>query len=112
MLGALPYRPTGAQTRALADIAADMAAPTRMNRLLQGDVGSGKTVVALLSMRLRDKEIAEVLNISPKTVNSHLKRIYQKLRVNGRRDAVAAARDLGILRDRRATCRPAPGASL
>jgi ATP-dependent DNA helicase RecG len=46
----LPYRPTGAQTRALSEISADMAAPERMNRLLQGDVGSGKTLVALMAL--------------------------------------------------------------
>ncbi len=50
LLAALPYALTGAQTRALADIRADLAAPERMIRLLQGDVGSGKTVVALLAM--------------------------------------------------------------
>jgi len=38
------------QSHAGAEIAADMGAPTRMQRLLQGDVGSGKTVVALLAM--------------------------------------------------------------
>jgi ATP-dependent DNA helicase RecG len=47
---ALPFRLTGAQTKALAEIRADLAAPKRMLRLLQGDVGSGKTVVALLAM--------------------------------------------------------------
>lgn len=47
---ALPFALTGAQTRALADIKRDLLAPERMLRLLQGDVGSGKTVVALLSM--------------------------------------------------------------
>ena len=47
---ALPFRLTGSQEKALDDIAADMAADTRMLRLLQGDVGSGKTVVAFLSM--------------------------------------------------------------
>ena len=49
ILAALPYTPTGAQLRAVDEITADMAAPTRMNRLLQGDVGSGKTLVALLA---------------------------------------------------------------
>lgn len=46
----LPYRPTAAQLRAIDAIAADMAQPLRMNRLLQGDVGSGKTLVAFLAL--------------------------------------------------------------
>ena len=50
VLKALPYEPTGAQTRAVRDIAEDMATPLRMNRLLQGDVGSGKTLVAFLAL--------------------------------------------------------------
>lgn len=50
VLGALPYQPTGAQTRAIEEIAADMAVPVRMNRLLQGDVGSGKTLVAFMGL--------------------------------------------------------------
>jgi ATP-dependent DNA helicase RecG len=47
---ALPFRLTGAQSRALGEIRGDLASGRRMSRLLQGDVGSGKTVVALLSM--------------------------------------------------------------
>ena len=50
VLQSLPYAPTAAQTRAIAEIAADMAAPLRMNRLLQGDVGSGKTLVAFQAL--------------------------------------------------------------
>lgn len=50
VLGALPYSPTGAQTRAIAEIGADLAAALRMNRLLQGDVGSGKTLVAMMAL--------------------------------------------------------------
>jgi ATP-dependent DNA helicase RecG len=50
VLAALTYRPTGAQTRAIAQITTDMGAPTRMNRLLQGDVGSGKTLVAFMAL--------------------------------------------------------------
>jgi ATP-dependent DNA helicase RecG len=46
----LPFALTGAQKKVLKDIGGDMAAPRRMNRLLQGDVGSGKTVVALFAM--------------------------------------------------------------
>ncbi|MCU0831050.1 MAG: ATP-dependent DNA helicase RecG [Rhizobiaceae bacterium] len=47
---ALPYRLTGAQARSIAEIGADMASGERMVRLLQGDVGAGKTVVALFAM--------------------------------------------------------------
>ncbi len=50
VLGALPFRLTEGQQRVVAEIGADMARPTRMLRLLQGDVGSGKTLVALLAM--------------------------------------------------------------
>ncbi|MBJ3762984.1 ATP-dependent DNA helicase RecG [Maribius pontilimi] len=50
VLDTLEYRPTGAQTRAVSEIAHDMESPQRMNRLLQGDVGSGKTLVAFLAL--------------------------------------------------------------
>ncbi|MDY6407694.1 MAG: ATP-dependent DNA helicase RecG [Pseudomonadota bacterium] len=46
----LPFALTGAQERVLVEIERDMAAPERMTRLLQGDVGSGKTIVALMAM--------------------------------------------------------------
>ncbi len=48
----LPFTLTDAQTRALQEVFSDMTSPQRMNRLLQGDVGSGKTVVALFAMLL------------------------------------------------------------
>lgn len=47
---ALPFKLTGAQIRALSEIRGDLASGERMSRLLQGDVGSGKTVVAMLAM--------------------------------------------------------------
>jgi len=50
VLQSLPYSPTGAQTRAIAEITADMATEQRMNRLLQGDVGAGKTLVAFMAL--------------------------------------------------------------
>ena len=50
VLKALPYRPTNAQARAIEEISADMAADKRMNRLLQGDVGAGKTLVAFMAL--------------------------------------------------------------
>ncbi|HEX6809672.1 MAG TPA: ATP-dependent DNA helicase RecG [Gemmatimonadaceae bacterium] len=48
----LPFELTGAQTRAIREIVADMCSDRRMHRLLQGDVGSGKTVVALFAALL------------------------------------------------------------
>jgi len=50
VLKSLPYRPTNAQMRAMDDIADDLAKPLKMNRLLQGDVGAGKTLVAFLTL--------------------------------------------------------------
>ncbi len=52
LLDALPFDLTEAQTRVLREVYADMTSGRRMNRLLQGDVGSGKTIVALFAMLL------------------------------------------------------------
>lgn len=48
LVDALPFRLTGAQVRVIREITGDMASPRPLNRLLQGDVGSGKTIVALI----------------------------------------------------------------
>jgi len=50
LLEILPFQLTGAQRRVLKDIADDLAAPSTMLRLLQGDVGSGKTIVAVMAL--------------------------------------------------------------
>jgi ATP-dependent DNA helicase RecG len=50
-LGHLPFVPTNAQTRAIRDIVKDLVGPRPMNRLLNGDVGSGKTIVAASAAR-------------------------------------------------------------
>lgn len=50
VMAALPYTPTNAQERAIREISDDLASAERMNRLLQGDVGAGKTLVALMAL--------------------------------------------------------------
>ncbi len=52
LVGMLPFELTGAQRRVLGEILADLGAPWPMNRLLMGDVGSGKTVIAALAMAI------------------------------------------------------------
>ena len=49
-LNILPFTPTHAQTRVLTEVARDMAAPVPMNRMIEGDVGSGKTSIALFAL--------------------------------------------------------------
>ncbi len=65
---ALPFALTGSQRTAVREIEADMAAPQRMLRLLQGDVGSGKTVVALLAMAIAVEAGAQAAFMAPTEV--------------------------------------------
>ena len=68
ILEALPYKPTGSQSDAMAEIEADMGSPTRMLRLLQGDVGSGKTLVAMLAMAIAIEAGAQAALLAPTEV--------------------------------------------
>jgi ATP-dependent DNA helicase RecG len=61
----LPYRLTDAQRRVLGEIKGDMMAPRPMNRLLQGDVGSGKTVVALMAALVAIENDTQVAIVAP-----------------------------------------------
>lgn len=61
----LPFTLTEGQERALEEIRADLAAPERMSRLLQGDVGSGKTVVALMAMAAMAESGAQSALMAP-----------------------------------------------
>ncbi len=61
----LPFKPTGAQKRVLREIALDMAEPTPMNRLLQGDVGSGKTIVAVQAAIIAVENGCQVAVMAP-----------------------------------------------
>jgi len=65
LAAALPYRLTGAQQRALEAIVEDLGRPNAMHRLLQGDVGSGKTVVAALSMALAASQGVQSAMMAP-----------------------------------------------
>ncbi len=68
VLKSLPFTPTGAQTRAFAEIAEDMARPQRMNRLVQGDVGAGKTLVALMALLIAVEAGGQGVMMAPTTI--------------------------------------------
>jgi ATP-dependent DNA helicase RecG len=61
----LPFKPTAAQKRVLWEIAADLERPTPMNRLLQGDVGSGKTIIALQAAVIAIENGAQAALMAP-----------------------------------------------
>ena len=65
LLASLPFRLTAAQSRCVEEIRADMASTRQMNRLLQGDVGSGKTLVALCAMLLAVESGGTAAMIAP-----------------------------------------------
>ena len=91
IVDALPFALTGAQAQALAEIRADLAAPKRMIRLLQGDVGSGKTIVALLAMADVVEAGRQAALMAPTEIlaRQHFERIAPARR--GRRPAHRAA---------------------
>jgi ATP-dependent DNA helicase RecG len=67
-LAKLPYQLTGAQQKALADIRADLSSGHPMNRLLQGDVGSGKTVIAALGAAIVIENNAQAAILAPTSI--------------------------------------------
>jgi ATP-dependent DNA helicase RecG len=100
ILTALPYSLTAAQIRVLAEITADLASPTRMVRLLQGDVGAGKTIVALLAMTAAVEAGAQAALMAPTEilVRQHAQRIAGAAEAAGLRLGVLTARDKGTVR--------------
>jgi ATP-dependent DNA helicase RecG len=74
----LPFKPTAAQKRVLKEIAADMAEPHPMNRLLQGDVGSGKTIVALEAAIIALENGYQVAIMAPTEILATQHYLYSK----------------------------------
>jgi ATP-dependent DNA helicase RecG len=98
---ALPYTLTAAQNHALAEILGDIKSPNRMLRLLQGDVGSGKTVVALIAMLQAVEAGAQAALMAPTELLSRQHfAVLQKLCavVPGVRFAALTGRDKGKAR--------------
>jgi ATP-dependent DNA helicase RecG len=100
VLAALPYRPTAAQTRAVAEINADLAAPIRMNRLLQGDVGSGKTLVALMALLSVVEAGGQGVMMAPTEIlaRQHLDGLHPLAESAGVRLEILTGRDKGTAR--------------
>ena len=94
LLAALPYQLTGAQARAVAAIEADMATGERMLRLLQGDVGAGKTVVALLAMARAVEAGRQAALMAPTDIlaRQHYERLKPLCAAAGMRCAVLTGR--------------------
>jgi len=80
----LPFKPTAAQRRVMQEIADDMKQPHPMNRLLQGDVGSGKTIVAAQAAVIAIENGYQVAVLAPTEIlatqhHSYFKRLLEKL---------------------------------
>ncbi|MGB3416204.1 MAG: ATP-dependent DNA helicase RecG, partial [Mesorhizobium sp.] len=92
-----PYALTRSQEAALADILSDLGRPERMLRLLQGDVGSGKTVVALLSMARAAEASGQAVLMAPTEIlaRQHLATIAPLAEAAGLRTAILTGREKG-----------------
>ena len=97
---ALPFALTNSQRQALKEIAEDMGAPHRMLRLLQGDVGSGKTVVALMAMAVAVEAGAQAALMAPTEVlaRQHADTIAPFADAAGLRLALLTGREKGRAR--------------
>ena len=97
VLTSLPFAPTGAQTRAVAEIEADMAGPSRMNRLLQGDVGAGKTLVALMALLIAVEGGGQGVLMAPTEIlaRQHMAGLAPLAEAAGVRIEVLTGRDQG-----------------
>jgi ATP-dependent DNA helicase RecG len=101
IVGKLPYTLTKSQEQALGEIVADMAEPTRMLRLLQGDVGSGKTVVALLAMANAVEAGGQAALLAPTDIlaRQHFATLEPLCKEVGQEIALLTGRDKGKARE-------------
>ncbi|HZL60146.1 MAG TPA: ATP-dependent DNA helicase RecG [Stellaceae bacterium] len=101
LIASLPFKLTGAQLRALSEIGADMASPNRMLRLLQGDVGSGKTVVALSAMLDAVEAGGQAALMAPTEIlaRQHQATLSRLARETGVTIALLTGREKGRVRD-------------
>jgi len=97
LIDALPYSLTGSQRRAVDEIRADLAKPHRMLRLLQGDVGSGKTVVALIAAADMIEAGRQAAVMAPTEIlaRQHFSTIAPLAQAAGIRAAILTGRDRG-----------------
>jgi ATP-dependent DNA helicase RecG len=97
----LPFALTGAQKRSIAEIEGDMAQGAPMLRLLQGDVGSGKTVVALSAMLIAVEADAQAAMLAPTEIlaRQHHATLMQMLAGTGVEIALLTGRDKGRARE-------------
>ncbi|MFT4056304.1 MAG: ATP-dependent DNA helicase RecG [Novosphingobium sp.] len=97
----LPFALTGAQARSIGEIEGDLAQPSPMLRLLQGDVGSGKTVVALSSMLIAVEAGAQAALLAPTEIlaRQHYETLSRMLQGTGVEIALLTGRDKGKARE-------------
>lgn len=105
LLKGAPFKPTGAQTRAFAEISADMTSPFRMARLLQGDVGAGKTFVAAMACAQAAEAGAQVAMMAPTEIlaRQHAQTLKAMLEPAGLTVEAVTGRDKGKPREALAT---------
>jgi ATP-dependent DNA helicase RecG len=98
---ALPFKLTGSQLQALSEISGDMKSELRMLRLLQGDVGSGKTVVALMAMLAAVEEGAQAALMAPTEIlaRQHFATIAPLAEAIGVQTILITGRDKGKKRE-------------
>ncbi|MEC9310391.1 MAG: DEAD/DEAH box helicase, partial [Pseudomonadota bacterium] len=97
VLKSLPYAPTGAQQRAIQEIAKDMGGDTRMSRLLQGDVGAGKTLVAVMALLIAVEAGGQGVMMAPTEIlaRQHLESVQPLAEAAGVRVEILTGRDRG-----------------